>query len=134
MLSDMVSGDACHSVTVYIKITEMMALAYQLALKQGTAFPRDLAVLLIGTENTGKTSLISTFLGEQFVENQSATDGAEMQICKVYAKGWKRITQSDKISHLYGQFIHTIQKKTDEVLATKLQLTCGTPPKHKLIA
>ena len=105
-----------------------MALAYQLALKQGTAFPRDLAVLLIGTENTGKTSLISTFLGEQFVEKRPATDGAETQICKVYAKGWKRITQSDKTAHLYGQFIHAIRENA------KLQPTCGAPPKPTIVS
>ncbi|XP_065901124.1 cyclic GMP-binding protein C-like isoform X2 [Dysidea avara] len=109
----------------------MMELAYQLALRQGTAFPRDLAVLLIGTENTGKTSLISTFLGEQFVEKRPATDGAETQICKVYAKGWKRITLSDKNSHLYGQFIHEIRKNANEMLESKLQPTLGAPLKPK---
>ena len=85
-------------------------LAYQLALRQGTTFPRDLAVLLIGCENTGKTSLISTFLGETFIEKRPATDGAETQVCKAYAKGWKRITEEDKTVHLYGQFIHAIRE------------------------
>ena len=94
-------------VTVCICYTE---LAYQLALRQGTTFPRDLAVLLIGCENTGKTSLISTFLGETFEENRPATDGAETQVCKAYAKGWKRITEEDKTVHLYGQFIHAMRK------------------------
>ena len=85
-------------------------LAYQLALRQGTTFPRDLAVLLIGCENTGKTSLISTFLGETFIEKRPATDGVETQVCKAYAKGWKRITEEDKTVHLYGQFIHAIRE------------------------
>ena len=104
-------------------------LAYHLALRQGTTFPRDLAVLLIGTENTGKTSLISTFLGEKFVEKRPATDGAETQVCKAYAKGWKRITKEEKTTHLYGQFIHAIRKHAKELRGQHSHLT---PPKPKL--
>ena len=81
-----------------------------MALRHGKAFSRDLVVLLIGTENTGKTSLISTFVGEKFVENQKATDGAETKVCKVYATDWKKITKEEKTVHLYGKFIHSIQE------------------------
>jgi len=81
-----------------------------LALKHGTTIPKEVSILLIGTENTGKTSLISTFLGEAFVEERLATNGAETQICKVYAKGWKKISAEDKTSYLYDQFIHGIKE------------------------
>ncbi|XP_065902871.1 uncharacterized protein [Dysidea avara] len=97
---------------------ENMELAYQLALKHGTTFIKDLTVLLIGAENTGKTSLISSFLGERFVENQLATNGAETQILKVYAKGWKRTTDSEKTSHVYGQFIHAVKNSAKEIAKT----------------
>ena len=96
-------------------------LAYQLALKHGTTFPRDLAVLLIGTENTGKTSLISTFLGEEFKEKRPATDGAETQICKAFARGWSRITEADKSAQLYDHYICAVQENAKEML--KLQQT-----------
>ena len=62
-------------------------MAYSLAMKEGEAEPRDLQVLLVGAENTGKTSLISSFLGEEFVEGQSATEGAEVEfIAKIGAE------------------------------------------------
>ena len=86
-----------------------------MALKQGTTYPRDLTVLLIGTENTGKSSLISTFLGEKFIEKRPATDGAEQQICKAYAKGWKKITKEEKTVQLYSQFIGAIQENAKDL-------------------
>ena len=48
-------------------------------MKEGQAESRDLQVLLVGSENTGKTSLISSFLGEKFVEGQSPTEGVEVK-------------------------------------------------------
>ena len=80
-------------------------MAYSLAMKEGEAEPRDLQVLLVGAENTGKTSLISSFLGEKFVEGQPATEGAEVEVCKIYSKNWSRISESDKTDLLHDQFI-----------------------------
>ena len=80
-------------------------MAYSLAIKEGEAEPRDLQVLLVGAENTGKTSLISSFLGEKFVEGRSATEGAEVEMCKIYSYNWRRMNESDKINLLHHQFI-----------------------------
>ena len=80
-------------------------MAYSLAMKEGEAEPRDLQVLLVGAENTGKTSLISSFLGEEFVEGKSATEGAEVEVCKIYSKNWSRISEFDKTNLLHYQFI-----------------------------
>ena len=80
-------------------------MAYSLAMKEGEAEPRDLQVLLVGAENTGKTSLISSFLGEKFKEGQSATEGAEVEVCKIYSKNWSRISDIDKTNLLRHQFI-----------------------------
>ena len=79
-------------------------MAYALAMKEGLAESRDLQVLLVGAENTGKTCLVSSFLGEQFVEGQSATDGADVEVCELYCKEWTRISHSDKTDHLQYQF------------------------------
>ena len=81
-------------------------MAYSLAIKEGEAEPRDLQVLLVGAENTGKTCLISSFLGEKFVEGQSATEGARVEMCKIYSKNWSRISESDKTDLLHDQFIY----------------------------
>ena len=80
-------------------------MAYSLAMKEGEAESRDLQVLLVGAENTGKTYLISSFLGEEFVEGQSATEGAEVEVCKIYSKDWSRISDSEKTDLLHDQFI-----------------------------
>ena len=61
-------------------------------------------LLLVGAENTGKTSLISSFLGKEFVEKQSATEGADVEVCKVYCKDWVKISPSDKSNILRNQF------------------------------
>ena len=67
---------------------------YLMALKEGHAESRDLQVLLVGAENTGKTCLVSSFLGEKFVEGQLATKGAETELCKIYCKEWTCKNQS----------------------------------------
>ena len=79
-------------------------MAYTLAMKEGLAESRDLQVLLVGAENTGKTCLISSFLGEKFVEGQSSTKGADVGVCKIYCKEWTKISHFDKKNHLQYQF------------------------------
>ena len=95
-------------------------------MKEGEAESGDLQVLLVGAENTGKTSLISSFLGEEFVVGQSATEGAEVELCKIYSKDWSRISDSEKTDLLYHQFIDQFKcsalkvmlpMKSDESLA-----------------
>ena len=57
-------------------------MAYSLAMKEGLDQSRNFQLLLVGGENTGKTSLISSFLGEEFAECQPATKGADITVCK----------------------------------------------------
>ena len=77
--------------------TLMMIIIIKMAMKEGEAEPRDLQVLLIGA---GKTSLISSFLGEEFIEGLLVTEGAEVEVCKIYCKNWSRISESDKTNLL----------------------------------
>ena len=82
-----------------------MKKAYSFALKFGTALSRELQILVIGAENTGKSCLISSFLGETFIEGQKATSGAESEVCKIYCKNWSRMNIIDITKHLHDQFI-----------------------------
>ena len=102
-------------------------MAYSMAMTEGQAESRDLQVLLVGAENIGKSCLISSFLGEKFVEGQSATEGAEVEVCKIYSKDWKRISDSEKTDLLHHQFIDQFRgsalnmmlpMKSDKNLAT----------------
>jgi len=74
-------------------------------MKRGVAQSRDLQVLLVGAENTGKTCLISSFLGEDFIEGQAATEGVDVDVCKIYCKNWTKISYYDKVDLLQHQFI-----------------------------
>ena len=86
-------------------------MAYSLGMKQGVAESRDLQVLLVGAENTGKTCLISSFLGEQFIEGQGATEAVEVHVCKIYCKDWTRISDSDKTDLLHHQFVDQLRER-----------------------
>ena len=97
---------------------EDMKIAYSLALTDGEAYAKDLQILMVGAENTGKSCIISSFLDEIFVENQEATKGADTNICKVYCKNWRRLSLSDIMVHLrhefIGQFSTAAQNKLSE--------------------
>ena len=83
-------------------------MTYSLAMKEGEAESRDLQVLLVGAENTGKTCLISSFLGVEFVEGQSATEGAELEVCKIYSKiGAELVTLQTQTSSVISLFINS---------------------------
>ena len=99
-------------------------MAYMLAMKEGLAESRDLQVLLVGAENTGKTCLISSFLGEEFVEGQSSTKGADMDVCKIYCKEWTRISHFDKTDYLQCQFAS--QCKYDAIKKMSLKIISQT--------
>ena len=73
-------------------------------MKQGLDQSKNFQLLLVGAENTGKTSLISSFLGKEFVEGQLATKGVDIAVCKVYCKDWVKISHSDKSDILHDQF------------------------------
>ena len=95
----------CLSTTDHYTKDDNIKMAYSLAMKEGQAESKDLQVLLVGAENSGKTCLVSSFLGEEFVEGQSATAGAEIKVCKIYSKDWSRIGDSEKTDLLHHQFI-----------------------------
>ena len=87
--------------------------AYSLAMKQGLDQSMNFQLLLVGAENTGKTSLISSLLREEFVERQSATKGVDVEVCKIYCTEWEKISHSDKGNILRNQFTDFLKKKTD---------------------
>ena len=62
---------------------ENIKMVFSLAMKLGIAPSRDLQLLLVGAENTGKTCLISSFFGEEFVYGQAATGEVDIDVCKI---------------------------------------------------
>ena len=108
-------------------------MAYSLAMKEGEAESRDLQVLLVGAENTGKTSLVSSFLGEKFIEGQSATEGAEVEVCKIYSKNWSRITDSDKTNLLHDQFIDQFRGSALKMIFPFKSDESSAPSSHNIV-
>ena len=75
--------------------------AHSLAMKEGLDQSRSFQLFLVGAENTGKTSLISSFFKEKFIEEKPTTEGADMKVCQIYCKDWTRISNFDaKQKHL----------------------------------
>ena len=86
-----------------------MKIAYSLALRKGKAELKDLQVQLVGAENTGKTSLISSFLNKKFVEGQKATTGADLEVCKISSKNWTIFSDDDKPFYYKNMFVQFLR-------------------------
>ena len=108
-------------------------MAYSMAMKEGQAESRDLQVLLVGAENSGKTCLISSFLGEEFVEGQSATEGAEVEVCKIYSKDWSRISDSEKTDLLHDQFIDQFRGSALKKMLPMKSDESSAPSSHNVV-
>jgi len=80
---------------------------YLQALKEKVQI-RNLQLLMIGARNTGKTSLVSSLLGEEFVEEQLPNEESNVEIEKCYCKNWRRLSKSNKATDLHDQFISYI--------------------------
>ena len=65
---------------------------------QGLDQSMNFQLLVVGEKNAGKSSLVSSFLGENFDEGQSTTKGIDIKVCKIHHKDWIRINHSDKNS------------------------------------
>jgi len=100
---------------------ESIKMAYSMAMKKGAAESRDLQVLLVGAENTGKTCLISSFLGEEFIEGQAASEEVGVDVCKIYCKNWTRISHRDKTNLLHHQFVDQLKRKAMDIMDTKME-------------
>ena len=127
-----------------------MKLALSYALKFGKTLSRELQILMIGAENAGKSCLITSFIGEMFIEEQQATYGAETEVCKIYCKNWSRLTLSDMAVHLRSRFISQLKTNALKAMSsntedhessliphslekaspTKVQLTKNLPQPH----
>ena len=85
-------------------------------MKQGLDLTKNFQLLLVGAEYTGKTSLVSSFLGEKFVEEQLSTKGADVGVCTICYQDWMRISHSDKSAILHNQF----SEQCKDIILTKI--------------
>ena len=105
-----------------------MKQAYSLAMKQGLNQSRNFHLLLVGAENIGKTSLISSFLGEEFVEGQLATKGADdVVICTNHLQNWTRISHFEKSNIIHNQFSERCRDSVLKKIANTPLLSLSHP-------
>ena len=92
-----------------------MQQALSLALRDGVANPSSVTIYVLGQEGSGKSCLVASLLGDKF-EERIATQGADVDVCKIFAsKKWSRMERSKVPKELqnlyYGQLHVTAQIK-----------------------
>jgi len=102
--------------------------AFQLAMRDGVADSTFFRLCVFGPENSGKTCLISTLFDEAFKQNE-ATQGADVQICTIYATNWNKCSAKQLADKLENKFYHGLNTTANEqIKATSIQApsnTCG---------
>ena len=98
-----------YNVCIFVEYSDDSNIkkAYSLALRRGQAKLKDLQIQVVGAENTGKTCLISSFLDEDFVEGQAATNGVDVEVCKIHSRNWAKSSESDKVHYLQDVFFNS---------------------------
>ena len=102
--------------------------AFQLAMHDGVATSSGFRISVYGPENSGKTCLISTLFNENYSEN-AATEGADVQICTIYANNWNRCTAQEMADKLQLQFFHNLNTSAKEQIRSPSFEASSTPTK-----
>ena len=93
-----------------------MQQAYSLALSEGEAQSSSVSIYVLGQQSTGKTCLVASLLGDEFEEN-AATQGADLEVCTIFASQWSRI-EKKKIPKQLQKRYHGKLKVTAEIKIT----------------
>ena len=104
----------------YVGAHEMIQeeLAYCVAITKGMVNPSSFSIYVLGQENSGKTCLVASLLGDDFKEN-SATHGADVEVCTIHTSDWHRVKLTEipgKLRKTYHCKLHATAVKT---IATK---------------
>ena len=93
-----------------------MQRAYSLALSEGEAQSSSVSIYVLGQQSAGKTCLVASLLGDKFEEN-AATQGADLEVCTIFASQWSRI-EKKKIPKQLQKRYHCKLKVTAEIKIT----------------
>ena len=66
---------------------EQIQQVLSLVLKDGAANSSSVTIYVLGQQQAGKTCLVASLLGDKF-EEQIATQGADVDVCKIFASKW----------------------------------------------
>ena len=92
---------------------EQIQQALSQALRDGVANPSSVTIYVLGQECSGKSCLVASLLGDKF-EERIATQGADIDVCKIFAsQKWSRVERSKvpkKLQNLYYGQLHVTAK------------------------
>ena len=97
-------------------------------MRDGVATSSGFRISVFGPENSGKTCLISTLFNEEYKDN-NATEGADVQICTIYANNWNRCTSQEMADKLQLQFFHNLNTSAKEQIRSPAFKASSTPTK-----
>ena len=106
-----------------------MQKALSLALKDGVASSSSVTIYILGQEKAGKTCLVASLLGNKF-EEQNATHGANVDVCKVFASKWSYMEKTKVPKKLKGLY-HSKLKVTAQIKMSTEQLQPALQAKDK---
>ena len=92
---------------------EQIQEALSSALKNGVANSSSVTIYVLGQESAGKSCLVTSLLGGKF-EERIATQGADVDVCKIFASKWSRIEKS-KMPKRLKRMYHSKLKVTAEI-------------------
>ena len=82
---------------------ELIQEALPLALKDGVANSSSITLYVLGQQNAGKTCLVASLLGDKF-EEQMSTEGADIDVCKIFASKWSRLKKGNVSKELQKKY------------------------------
>ena len=92
---------------------EQIQEALSLALKDGVANSSSVTIYVLGQESAGKSCLVTSLLGGKF-EERIATQGADVDVCKIFASKWSRVEKS-KMPKRLKRIFHSKLKVTAQI-------------------
>ena len=95
---------------------EDMQRAYTMALKDGEAQSSSVSIYILGQQSAGKTCLVASLLGDKFEEN-AATQGADIEVCTIFASQWSRVEKKKVPKQLQRRYLGKL-KVTAEIKIT----------------
>ena len=106
------------------ELDQKTKIAYREALKKGSRSSNQFKLVTLGAEGAGKTSTISTLLGEEFQPNQETTVGASISSCKISrsiaTSEWKKITVTARVAEIPKLRRKEMRAQIDEELSLHL--------------
>ena len=103
---------ALHTKTRQNTVSKKVLYAYLQAVQKGTRASNHVKLVMMGAEDAGKTSTVSSLLDKKFHQNQETTVGAAVNCCimdRIKVTEWRQTEmeyQLQELTNLYNVEVH----------------------------